>query len=658
MVGIIKNVCVIGAGIMGHGIAELCAIAGYNVILVDINDELLAKALEKIKWSLKKLEEGRKLKESSDNILSRIRTTTNLEEAAKMADYIIEAVTEDSKIKKDVFNKLDKYAKPECVFATNTSTIPISDLAEATNRQDLFIGLHFSNPPVLMPIVEIIMGEKTSNNTLEITKDFARSLGKDFVIVKKDIPGFLINRLNMRVFTEAMRLLEEGYNKEDIDAMVRFRLNLPMGIFELLDFIGIDTVYFAANEMIKRGFHVKMPEILERMVKEGRLGQKSGRGFYDYGKEAYQRVRIVPTDNMYKINPLRILAPAVNEAAWLLRNEISTRDDIDKAMIKAMNYPLGILELADRVGIDNIVTVLKEMYEKTKLEEYNPDPLLIEMLKENKLGVKAGEGFYTWKFVKKEFGPVRYEKRHDHAFIFMCRPEKLNALNEAMWEGLFNAFKEAENDSDVRVVVITGEGRAFSAGDDIAVMERWSTILDAKSFFEKYAVPVIKLLSEYKKPIISLVNGYAFGGGLELNIFCDIVIASENALFSVPEGLIGAFPPIAVTMGVGFVNRKFSRYALTGEWMTAYEAKAFNLVDIVIPEDQLEITGVEFINKIFRTAPLSVEAIKSMINPIRNIYANILETGIVDLILLSASEDFKEGMKAFLERRRAIWRGK
>jgi len=654
----VKKVGVVGAGTMGHGIAEVCAIVGYDVILNDISDEILRKAIERISWSLRKLKEGGKLKEEPENVIKRIKTTTNLKEMEDV-DLVIEAVVENVDVKKEVFRKLDNIVKPSAIFATNTSTIPITTLAEATSRQDKFIGIHFMNPPVLMPLVEIIMGAKTSEETLNFAIDFVKTLGKDYVVVRKDVPGFLINRINGRTFPEAVLLYAEGFKKEDIDAMARFRLGMPMGFLELMDFTGIDVNYSIAVEAVKRG--EKEPPhlpILKKMVEEGRLGVKSKKGFYEYKGEMYERPTILPSDEMYNINPLRIIAPAVNEAAWLLRNNVCSAEDIEKGMIKGMNWPQGPLTFADKFGIDNIVRFLEERYSITKNEDYKPDPLLLNMVKEGKLGVKSGEGFFKWKYERVDFGPVRYEKLHDYSKITMRRPEKLNALNEEMWYGLNQALIKAREDDDIRAVVITGEGRAFSAGDDIEMMHHWKGIAGAMKWSEKYSSPLIQTILEFPKPIISAVNGLAFGGGMELNILFDIVIASEDAIFAIPEGLIGALPSIASSLGVEFVSRKLIRYALTGEWMSAKQAKELGLVDIVVPKDQLEITAVEIVEKVKRVAPLSSMEIKRIVNMIKSGFVKELSYAFRSLVMLSNTEDFAEGMRAFLEKRSPVYKGR
>lgn len=639
------RVLVVGAGTMGHGIATVCATAGYNVDLVDISEDALDSAKMKIGWSLKKLEEKGGIRNAME-VLQRIRTTTNLVDASKEADFVIEAVVEKTEVKREVFKTLDDNCRPEVVLSTNTSTIPISDIASATKRADKVVGLHFFNPPVLIRFVEIVKSERTSEETLKKTIEFARSIGMDYIVVEKDVPGFVVNRINVRVLSEALRLLEH-HKPEEIDAAVKYRVGMPMGVFEVADFSGIDVLCNVMNELGKRGMDLEVPRILREMIKEGRLGMKTGRGFYEY-EGFYSRAKISPRF-AYRVNPLKLLAPGINEAAWLLRNRVADRDSIDKAMVFGMAYPKGLLEMADDFGIDNVVKAL---------EGKSVDPLLSSMVNEGKLGKKSGEGFYEWKYEKREFGPVLYEKRDNYVVITMNRPEKLNALNEEMWRGLNEAFIQAEKDPDVRAVIITGSGRAFCAGDDIAVMGSWKSFLDGKDFFVNVALPLLNTIANYKKPIISLVNGIAFGGGLELNLAFDIVIASEDATFSVPEGLIGAIPPIAASLGAAVVGRKMMRYCLTGDQMDAEEAKNLGIVDIVVPKDQLEIAGVEFVNKVAKLAPLSAKAIKETARAYRDLLRSVVEKGLHEIIELIPTQDFAEGMRAFVQKRRPCWRGK
>lgn len=653
----IKKVGVVGAGVMGHGIAELVAISGYKVLISDVNDEILGKALEKIRWSLERLEKKKVVDEKAQDIISRIEVTTDLADFSSV-DLVIEAVKEKTEVKRQVFQKLSASVKKEVILSSNTSTIPITELSRMAGATENFIGIHFSNPPVMMPIVEIIMADGTSNETLKATEEFVQGLKKEFVVVKKDIPGFLINRLNDRAILEAMTILEDGYSVKVLDAMTRFRLSFPMGMCELLDFVGIDTVYNANREMVKRGFNSRESTILKEKFDNDLLGSKTGEGFYHYGSlGTYSRPQISPDEDMFTLDPLRLLAPAINEAAWLVRNEVCGADDVEKAMKLAMNWPYGPLEYADRFGIDNVVRVLRERWAKSNESRYSPDPLLIDLLDKGKLGVLSGEGFLKWGTSRKSYGPVDMTVADKFALIEINRPERLNSLDEPTWKGLKEALDDAAGITSVRSVVLTGRGRAFCAGDDIAMMEKWEGS-DAKLWMNSFADPLIEVLSNYPKPLISAVNGLAFGGGCELNILFDIVIAVESATFSIPEGLIGAMPPIASALGYGMINRKFARYALTGEWFSSREAKTMGLVDIIVPDGSLYSAIVEFTDKVSKIAPLSASSIKSTINIVRSDLKSHARYASESLVTLSGTRDFKEGQKAFLAKGKPEWEGR
>ena len=654
----IEKIGVVGAGVMGHGIAEVFALGGYEVILSDVDKEILSEALKKIRWSIEGLEKKGVVKGKPDEVISRIKTTTNMD-AFSTVDFVIEAVKENSQIKSTVLQKLNSVAGENCIFASNTSTIPISELAKMAGRPDRFIGVHFSNPPVIMPIIEIIMGDHTSESTLGTVRKLVKSVGKESVIVRKDVPGFLINRLNDRIIQEALKMLEEGVTQEDLDAMVKFRLGFPMGVCELLDFVGIDTVYYANVEMSGRGFETESSAILKEKVEAGKLGMKTGEGFYKYPKpNVYRKPTIIPNEGMYVVDPVRLLAPAINEAAWIVRNGVATESDVEKAMKMAMNWPDGPLTIADRFGIDTIVSTLKRRQSETGKERYMPDALLSEMVEKNQLGTHTGKGFLEWDTIKKRFGAVDYVKTDSYALLTIDRPESLNALNEAAWEGIRLALEEALKDDTVRSVVVTGNGKAFSAGDDISMMKGWHGSTDAKMWMDRYAQPLLDLIASYEKPIVSAINGIAFGGGCEINMLFDVVIASDKALFSLPEGLIGAMPPVGSSYGVAFVSRKFARYALTGEWISAAEAMRLGMVDIVVPSEQLTVVIAEITGKIARLAPLSVKGIKASVNAVKQTYSTHARLAGSELLILASTEDFINGQAAFLAKKKPEWKGR
>jgi 3-hydroxybutyryl-CoA dehydrogenase len=285
----IKRVAVIGFGTMGSGITQVVAQAGYEVIARDVTDDLLKRGLELIKsgpFGLEKaIEKGKITREQAEAVLSRIKVTTDLAAAVKEADFVIEAVFENLDLKKKVFREVDELAPPHAIIVSNTSTLSITALASATKRPEKVAGMHFFNPAQVMRLVEVIRGLQTSDETVEVVKGFAQKLGKTPIIVNKDVPGFVANRIGFAAILEAIRLYEEGVaSAQDIDTAMKLGYNWPMGPLELADLIGLD-VLLDANESIyaeTRDQKYNPPVILRQMVRAGWLGRKAKRGFYTY----------------------------------------------------------------------------------------------------------------------------------------------------------------------------------------------------------------------------------------------------------------------------------------------------------------------------------------------------------------------------------------
>jgi len=390
----LKKAAVIGSGAMGHGITQLLAMSGIEVTMVDISDEFLQKGMEKIKWSLGKFVEKKRIRqEDADAALSRIKTTTSYEEAAKDIDLTIEAVPENMELKKQVFAKLDSMAPPHAILASNTSTLSITEMGNATKRPEKVAGMHFFNPPQMMALVEVIKGEKTSQETIDTLVELAKKLGKTPVVVKKDVRGFIVNRVLGAVFNEAFWAYHRGEaTKEGIDASVKYSGGFPMGWFELADFVGLDIAYEVGKILYEAYGERFKPcaEVIEPLVKEKKFGQKTGVGFYDWTKG---RPRI-PFNLMEEYDVERSWAVAVNEAAWLIHEGAASPADIDTGMKLGTYWPSGPCEYADRTGIDVIVNKLKELYAKYNMEMYKPCPLLEEYVSKGWLGKKTGRGFY------------------------------------------------------------------------------------------------------------------------------------------------------------------------------------------------------------------------------------------------------------------------
>ncbi len=376
----IKNITVLGSGVMGHGIAQVSATAGYNVVLRDIKQEFLDKAMEKIKWSLDKLVSKEKIsKEKRDEIFSRITPIVDLNDAVKNTELVIEVVPEIMDLKKSVYAELDKAAKPEVVFASNTSTLPITEIANTTSRPEKFIGIHFFNPPQLMKLVEIIPGEKTSHEITELTQEYVKSINKQAILCRKDVPGFIINRLFIPMVHEACFLKERtNATLEEIDSAVKFKLGFPMGIFELADFTGMDVIHKATVEMHLRDKKVINPHsLVEKMFDDKKLGQKSGEGYYKYSDDKYERV-VLSGELAEKCNPIQLVANILNNAAWLITNGASDIEEIEKAAQLGLGLKKPLFETAKEIGIKNIVDELNKLADKHG-EFYRPDPLLVSM---------------------------------------------------------------------------------------------------------------------------------------------------------------------------------------------------------------------------------------------------------------------------------------
>ena len=287
----ISKVFIVGAGLMGSGIAQVCAQVGINVLITDINQEILNRALKNIAWSVSKLIEKGKVKESLESIMGRIRVGTDWENASRV-DLVIEAVFEKLELKHEIFKKLDEACGVETIFATNTSAIPITEIAAVSKRPEKVLGLHFFSPVPMMEAVEVIKGVRTSEETMRAGVDFVRSIGKEPIRVESDVPGFLLNRINLVGYVEAIHLLEQGIGTvEDIDKGVRLAFGRRMGPLETGDLVGLDVSYGALTAIYEESKDVRYypPQLLRRKVKSGELGRKTGRGWYEYNPDGSKK---------------------------------------------------------------------------------------------------------------------------------------------------------------------------------------------------------------------------------------------------------------------------------------------------------------------------------------------------------------------------------
>src|ERR687896_1299699 len=374
----INKITVLGSGIMGHGIAQVSAMAGYNVTLRDIDQSFLDKAMEKIQWSLNKLVEKQKMTTSqAEEILGRILPIVDLREALQGADMLIEAVPEDMNLKRKVYKEVNQCSEANTIYASNTSTLPITELGELTTRPEHFIGLHFFNPPQLMQLVEVIPGKLTNQDITDKAMDYVQRIGKQPILCRKDVAGFIVNRIFIPLVHEAAYCQDrDKASMLQIDSAVKFKMAFPMGIFELADYTGLDVIYKASKEMISRDKKVINPHpLIEKLYSEKKLGQKSGSGFYDYSSDnKYERVNLSEKE-AEKYDPIAIVSVAVNNAAWLLTNGVCDVGDLDKALRLGMGLKKPLFTIVEEFGLKKILLTLENMSNKYG-KFYEPDAYL------------------------------------------------------------------------------------------------------------------------------------------------------------------------------------------------------------------------------------------------------------------------------------------
>ncbi len=408
-----RNVFVVGAGFMGTGIAEAAALAGYSVVLYDLQEACLQAGMEEVRRSLGKfLSRGKVNREQYDAALANLETTTRLEDAAR-ADLVIEAIPEERELKQETFSRLDSICPPHAILATNTSAIPISSIAAATGRPDRVVGTHFFGPVPLMRLCEIIAGVLTSSETMDAADAWARSLGKETVRVPRDIAGFIANRVTIPASLEAVRVVEAGEaSVVEVDRVSSMGNPSGAGTLTIMDNAGLDVSLAAALAIYEDTADPRFfpPPLLRRMVAAGLRGRKSGRGFYDYEsgeKKACELIGAeVPGDEMAK-DPARsslilnrIFLPMVIEAIRLLEARVTNAADIDKAVCLGFNFPLGPLEVADSMGLDKVLEASEFLCDETGDPGFTPPPLLRRMVRGGLLGRKSGRGFYAYEEVE------------------------------------------------------------------------------------------------------------------------------------------------------------------------------------------------------------------------------------------------------------------
>ncbi len=672
-----NTITVLGAGDMGHGVAELAALKGFDVRIRDVDDAALARAHEKVRASLTKLASKQVVTpDAADAAFARLVFTTDLATALKGTDFVIEAVPEDLALKQRVFKEVEELAPSHAILASNTSTIKISEIAERLTGRDRVVGMHFFNPVMLMDLVEIIPGEGTRADVVDETRRVAERMGKQVVACAKDSPGFITSRL-VGVWVGAAVLLNESGEgtREGIDSALKFGAGFPMGAFELADYTGLDIGYHAGAYIASKlgDAYAPLPSLRER-VEAGKLGKKTGEGFY---KWAGSRVAApLSPDQAKSVDPARVLAVVANEAAKIVTEGVATAADVDKAMRLGCAFPKGPLAWADDAGLDNVLAILEDLRARDGHALYTPSPALTRLVAEGRLGRATGAGFHAYQDSTgpgaAEGDPMRggtstYENirvevdASTHvATLTLDRTHRMNAISPGLVADMRRAFAALDAEESVRVVVITGAGdKAFCAGADLT---ETGDITPASS--AEIARDLNKVLLGFEgsgKIVVAALNGYAFGGGLEIALACDFRVAAKRVKLGLTEVTLGLLPASGGTQRlpklIGLARAK--ELILLGSRISADDAFAWGLVNRVFENDTFANDVGAFASRLAKGAPIAQRYAKRALahaSTTPNEQGAELEAAAFGILL--STEDAMEGVTALFSKREAEFKGR
>ena len=604
----IEQVTVLGAGTMGHGIAEVAALAGYDVVLRDINEELVSDGYDEIEWSLGKLAEKERIdQETADAALDRVTPLVDLEAAAGDADVVIEAIVEDITVKKKVYSELSAVAPDEAIFASNTSSLSITDLSEATDRFGQFCGMHFFNPPIRMELVEVISGEHTSAETMDTVVALAESFDKTAVRVRKDDPGFIVNSILVPLMNEACWMVENDVASiAEVDSTTKYDMGMPMGAFELGDQVGNDVTLHVLEYMHDVLGEVYEPcPLLERYVESDRLGKKTGEGFYDYENGGAD----VPADQTSDEVRERLLATLANETGKLRQKEVAPPAEIDQAVKLGAAFPKGPAKQSDEAGLDGLAEKLEQLHEETGEVRYE--------LSDGLRAAAADGGFYGDASEDEdssvEFETIRVEYPTEMVGqIVLDRPHQLNTINLELIEEFEEALDMLEDDEDVRAVLLTGAGdRAFSAGADAMGMAGQADPINAIDL-SREGQRVWGKLETVSMPVVAAIDGYCLGGGMELSTCADMRIATERSELGQPEFNLGLLPGWGGTQRLKHIvgEGRAKEIIFTADRYDAETMAEYGFLNEVVDNDELKTEAVDLANSLARGPPLAMEFTK------------------------------------------------
>lgn len=647
----IKQVTVIGSGLMGSGIAQVIATAGFRVNLFDSYPEALDKGRSGIEKSLARLVKAGRMKSEDQNlVMERIMFYMEMEPSLKGSQLVIEAVPEIPELKEEVFNSVEKFAEPDAILATNTSNIRITEIAGMLKRPERLVGMHFFNPPVMMKLVEVIRGKKSSEESFQEVYNFSKKIGKEPIKVLKDTAGFVVNRISAPESLYFILLLEKKVDSpEAIDAFAKSQA-LPMGPYELMDYVGIDTVLHSLDYYSKTlSSAYGNTTIPLKMVKEKKLGIKTGEGFYKW-KDA--KAQIPKANPSSKVELLDVFCLEINEAVKLIEEGVASPDDIEKGFCLGMNRPFGPVSVAKGLSNKEVKDKLTQLYEKFGADVFKPAKSIEEGRMKEAMDGRLKNSLNVKNSVN-EVGKLIKVTISGKVARIELNNGKNNLLNTNVLDELDGVIDKLWNNREVFVIVIAGNENVFSAGAELTQF-----IPDFMDFMEhsRKGQRIFRKLSEIPKIVIAEMRGYVLGGGFELSLNCDIRVSHSECVIGFPETTIGLLPgwsgsqKLAKLIGMS----RASYLILTGERFTGDVAREYGIVSRLYPKEELREKTMEFAMELSeKVSPIAAALSKKLIYKGSEVPADVgLEMESIAMGNLYNSKDFMEGISAFVQKRK------
>ena len=664
----VSKAAVVGGGTMGGEIAQAIAAADIPVVVKDIDQRFVDAALEKARAVTEGQLAGQAKKERISQeqadarlaeVMANVTGTTTYEQFGDV-DFVVEAVPERMEIKQAVFHEIDAATPGHAILASNTSSLSITEMGETTLRADKVVGFHFFYPASVMPLVEVIVGADTSQETATAAYNFAQAIKKQ-PIVCGEVPGFVVNKILMATIGEVWRAQEEqGLSLAAIDRVIAEAKVAPMGPFFLTDLLGLDTVLHVAehlNRSYGESFYVHAG--LQKLVGEGKLGAKSGgEGFFKDGEQTIPGEAEPDAEELIAMFTCRALI----ESCLLVEEGVCSVRDVDLGMMAGagLDPRRGLLPpfwKADVEGLDKMLERMEQLEERYG-ERFTPPVTLRRLVAQGRLGIASGQGFYPYPQPDEgeQPGTVKLETRGKVAIAWLTNAP-MNAVSPDVIRDLRTVWDRVKAADGVGAMVVASSVPVvFSAGADIKAFTSMDEAGGRELVESGHAL--LRELGTERVATVAAVNSIAFGGGCELAMACDVRIAAEAAVLGQPEIKLGIIPGFGGTQRLPRLvgQSKGLELNLVGDAILSEEALELGLVNRVVPDHELFETALMWARKLGGQAPIAVEQIKR-VSSNGDLDAGI-EAEKQGFATAFDSEDAKEGIAAFLGKRTPRWSGR